>query len=336
MSLGLQPLINAGRHGREMICADGYLCRVHPILAAYIADFPEHHCPHCLVEMDKHGDLKECTWCSMMDTLKTLQHKQRNKQSRKFDAQGLCADLPFTNIFACIFHDHLIQWCLSIMFFMGLLSGMVDNSVLLFQQHMDVTLKAMQDSLKMFHDHKHVLVELEVHHDFNIPKLSLSSANGYNTEYPEHLHIDYAKDAYWASNKCNYVEQMALWLQQQEAILYKSAGKSGLLAERDAVSGLGELGAPGSLMPATAYYEVAKVPPHHQVLVDHIWSEYNAHDFVLALNHFLCAQSGQCQAIQPIELDRFDIYNQLYIETSPIFVLEEGPQHVRALVPNGM
>ncbi|KIK27787.1 hypothetical protein PISMIDRAFT_82098, partial [Pisolithus microcarpus 441] len=100
-----------------------------------IADFPEQclvscnkesHCPHCLVEMDKHGDLKECTWCSMMDTLKTLQHKQRNKQSRKFDAQGLCAvyrpfwkDLPFTNIFACItpnllhqlhkgiFHDHL-------------------------------------------------------------------------------------------------------------------------------------------------------------------------------------------------------------------------------------
>jgi len=42
-------------------------------------------------------------------------------------------------------------------------------------------------------------------------------------KYPERLHIDYAKDAYRASNKHNYVEQMALWLQHQEAIYYKTA-----------------------------------------------------------------------------------------------------------------
>ena len=51
----------------------------------------------------------------------------------------------------------------------------------------------------------------------------LGSADGYNTEYPERLHINYTKDTYRASNKRNYVEQMALWLQCQEAIDQKSA-----------------------------------------------------------------------------------------------------------------
>ncbi|KAI6037280.1 hypothetical protein PISMIDRAFT_12909 [Pisolithus microcarpus 441] len=51
----------------------------------------------------------------------------------------------------------------------------------------------------------------------------LGSTDGYNTEYPERLHIDYAKDAYRVSNKRDYVEQMALWLQWQEAIYHESA-----------------------------------------------------------------------------------------------------------------
>ena len=38
------------------------------------------------------------------------------------------------------------------------------------------------------------------------------SANGYNTKLPERLHIDYAKDAYAATNKKDYIKQMATWL----------------------------------------------------------------------------------------------------------------------------
>ena len=51
----------------------------------------------------------------------------------------------------------------------------------------------------------------------------LSSTDGYNTEYPECLHIDYTKDAYHASNKHDYVKQMALWLRRQEGIYHKTA-----------------------------------------------------------------------------------------------------------------
>ena len=288
-----------------MVCADGCMCQVHPILAAYIADFPkqclvgcnkESHCPHCLVKSENRGDVEECTYRSMVDTLKTLQHRWRNKQSTKFDMEGLCKvyepfwkNLPFTDIFACItpdilhqlhkgiFHDHLLQWCLGIIgekemdahfqamgqypglchfkkgisavsqwtgkehkemerVFVGLLSGASEDKVLLvahslldfiyyaqFQQQTDKTLTAMQDSLNVFHTHKDILVKLGIRDHFNVPKIhslihyvaairALGSTDGYNTEYPEYLHIDYAKDAYCTSNKRDYVEQMALWL----------------------------------------------------------------------------------------------------------------------------
>jgi len=316
MSLLLRPLVNAGRQGKTMVCTDGFVRRVHPILAAYVADFPEQclvgcnkesRCPRCLVQSQNRGDIKECACRSMVDTLKTLRRMRRNKQSKKFDKEGLhpvfdpfWKDLPFTDIFTCItpdilhqlhkgiFHDHLVQWCLGIIgekemdarfqavgqypglrhfkkgisvvsqwtgtehkemerVFVGLLSGAASDNVLVmarslldfiyyarFQQHTDKTLAAMQESLNLFHACKDVLVELGIRDHFNVPKIhslvhyvtsirALGSADGYNTEYPERLHIEYAKDAYRASNKRDYVEQMALWLQHQEAFHHKTA-----------------------------------------------------------------------------------------------------------------
>src|ERR1700676_1013305 len=74
-----------------------------------------------------------------------------------------------------------------------------------------------------------MFVHLNQRDHFNIPKLhsmlhylasikSRGSADGYNSESPERLHIDYAKDAYRATNKRDYVEQMTIWLWQQEAV----------------------------------------------------------------------------------------------------------------------
>ncbi|KIK14334.1 hypothetical protein PISMIDRAFT_117262, partial [Pisolithus microcarpus 441] len=416
MSLLLHPLVDAGRQGREMICADGYLRCVHPILAAYIADFPEQclvacnkesRCLRCLVQSNRRGGLEDCACRSMADTLKTLKRMRKNKRSRKFDAEGLRAvfdpfwkELPFTDIFTCltpdilhqlhkgVFHDHLVQWCLSIVgekeidarfqamtqyrnlrhfkkgissvsqwtgtehkemerVFVGLLAGAVDDCVLIvarslldfiyyaqLQQHTDTTLTAMEESLKTFHSHKDVLVELQVREDFNVPKIhslkhyvssirALGSADGYNTEYPERLHIDYAKDGYRASNKRDYVEQMALWLQCQEAMHYKSAYLAWRKSRADSdLPDASLLQTPGIIFffksgSLKTRYKVAKNPSRRQVSVAHIESDYNAPEFIPALKHFLASNLDRRQVILPCPSDWFDVYNHLYVDTGP-------------------
>ncbi|THU87932.1 hypothetical protein K435DRAFT_576982, partial [Dendrothele bispora CBS 962.96] len=52
----LEPLIEAGRKGVEMTGGNGEVHRVHPILAAYIADYPE----QCLVTLSKYGTCPKC------------------------------------------------------------------------------------------------------------------------------------------------------------------------------------------------------------------------------------------------------------------------------------
>ncbi|KAI6098435.1 hypothetical protein EDD16DRAFT_1697600 [Pisolithus croceorrhizus] len=227
MSLLLCPLVDAGHHRREMICANRHLHGVHPILTVYIADFPEQclvackkesQCPCCLVQSNNHGNLED--W-------------ESHSLHAVFDP--FWKDLPFTDIFACltpdilhqlhkgIFHDHPVQWCMSIVsekeidacfqamtptlcrfkkgislvsqwtgtehkemqrVFVGLLAGAVDDCILVvahalldfiyyaqLQQHTNMNLVAMQESLKMFHNNKHILIELEICEDFNVPKI---------------------------------------------------------------------------------------------------------------------------------------------------------------------
>ena len=65
----------------------------------------------------------------------------------------------------------------------------------------------MNNALHTFHLNRNILVSLGIHNDFNILKLHNSghyfkliqlygTADNFNTEFTEHLHIDLAKDAY--------------------------------------------------------------------------------------------------------------------------------------------
>jgi hypothetical protein len=98
-----------------------------------------------------------------------------------------------------------------------------------FHSHTAETLMGLESALNAFHEHKDIFLALDVRKHFNIPKLHSmmhyvasiklhGSADGYNSEAPERLHIDYAKNAFRASNRKNYTPQMTKWLQRREDV----------------------------------------------------------------------------------------------------------------------
>ncbi|KAH7904610.1 hypothetical protein BJ138DRAFT_1138503 [Hygrophoropsis aurantiaca] len=139
MQLLLEPLVNAGHHGIEMLCADGMIRRIFPILAAYVGDHPEqclvaccaeNRCPKCLVGRDEQDDNKCSDPRRPGEALNILQSQQDGQYPPEFIADGLCAvyspfwaNLPHTDVFACIssnilhqlhqgvFKDHFVKWC---------------------------------------------------------------------------------------------------------------------------------------------------------------------------------------------------------------------------------
>ena len=92
----------------------------------------------------------------------------------------------------------------------------------------------MQEALDLFHANKDIFIDEGIREHFNISKLHslihyidsiilFGSLDGFNSEHPERLHIDYAKKGYRASNKRDYTIQMTRWLQRQEAMDLRTA-----------------------------------------------------------------------------------------------------------------
>lgn len=138
MTLLLAPLVDAGKNGVKMVCADSQIRWMFSILAAYIANFPEQclvacykesHCPHCVVSHDQHSELLDSLLCNLLSTVRTLEKQRNGYAPPAFDSKGLHAvykpfwsSLPHCDIFAGftpdllhqlhkgVFKDHLVQW----------------------------------------------------------------------------------------------------------------------------------------------------------------------------------------------------------------------------------
>ncbi|KAG2031753.1 hypothetical protein BDR03DRAFT_875243 [Suillus americanus] len=141
MAILLQPLIGAGTDSVKMVCADSWVRRVYPILAAYM-DFPEqclvscckeNQCPKCLVAANKHGDGLNSAMRDPESTKEILHRCKIGQHPPEFEANGLhavykpfWADLPHADIFLAftpdllhqlhkgVFKDHLVKWCINI------------------------------------------------------------------------------------------------------------------------------------------------------------------------------------------------------------------------------
>ena len=100
-----------------------------------------------------------------------------------------------------------------------------------YPMHTSDTLDRLDEALQLFHDNKDIFIDLGVRAHFNIPKFHnihhyrsyiemYRTTDNFNTEYTERLHIDFAKDAYRATNFKDVYPQMSCWLERREKIVH--------------------------------------------------------------------------------------------------------------------
>ncbi|KZP05730.1 hypothetical protein FIBSPDRAFT_666170, partial [Athelia psychrophila] len=237
------------------------------------------------------------------------------------------------------------------------------------QSHTTSTLAHLREALDTFHANKSVFIELEARYPehFNIPKIHsmehyfaliwrFGSADGYNTESPERLHIDYAKDAYRASNKKDYAYQMTVWLERQESVDrfqsyldwcrfgYVSTHRTALatyqLSSRPTTKSLSTdldveseddavvvdhlaKGAPAHL------YKIAKAHPPglRSVPAGDIITGHKASRFLAALSTFLRDNGGH---VNPTIFDNFDLWKRIELRLPTI--PEAGSRSLKNIV----
>ena len=162
-----------------------------------------------------------------------------------------------------------------------------------YPSHTDTTLEYLQEAYDKFHANKDIFLELGIRRDFNIPKIHslrhyiqsvklLGTADNFNTEYTERLHIDYTKDAYRASNRKDEYPQMTTWLQRKEKIIrHSNFIKWRLLAENNA----GIHYSRPLPIERHLHINVAAFPNETSVNFTALMAAYRATDFESALYH---------------------------------------------------
>jgi hypothetical protein len=210
-----------------------------------------------------------------------------------------------------------------------------------FRKHSDKTLAEMDKAFDNFHSFKDIFIRLGIREHFNIPKLhalvhyipmirSLGCADGYNTEASERLHIDYAKDAYRASNRKAYTQQMTKWLSRQEAadqfdayLQWRSEQDHHLSLPQTNTSALDDLPATHDGLTSPSHkIRIASKPPLQKVSLQELADKYGAKSFIPALQTYLESRQDY-SGIRPSEIDKFNLYKSFDIRLAPVPVLSE-------------
>ncbi|KAJ7137383.1 hypothetical protein C8R43DRAFT_1072298 [Mycena crocata] len=434
----LEPLKVAGHDGEKMDCADGFVRKVFPILAAYIADYPEqclvactmeNSCPGCSCGPRQRGDTDHYSWRDPTETVRVLAEQAAGDYPIEFvdlrmrPINPFWADFPHCNIFQCMtpdllhelhngaFGDHTVKWATKATaggeneidqrfrtmtphpslrhfkkgismttqwtgnerknmekVFLGVLADATDPGVQSaargmldfihyahFETHCDESLAQLDAAWSAFHDNKQIFITLGIRKHFNISKLhklkhyvdsirSRGTADGFNTEGTERLHIDLAKVGYNASNKKAYTRQMTVWLRRQESVhkfgMYLQWAVPGYLAslnspvdedaedeessasehEPDAddgddegetvtVNGPAAAAAEKHLVPT---FNIAKTPGFPSLTATSIIADFRAPSFLLEIARFLQSKS-LIPRFQPSDSTTFPVYKRFSV-----------------------
>ncbi|KAF8486519.1 hypothetical protein JB92DRAFT_3258522, partial [Gautieria morchelliformis] len=208
-----------------------------------------------------------------------------------------------------------------------------------FASHSTETLRRLQDALDTFHQNKQVFIDHHIRTHFRIPKIhmmehyvalirSKGSADGFNTELSERLHIDCAKEGYRASNKKNYTQQMIKYLTRHEAI---DAFKSFLAWTTDHRTDTSTYSDSDSQMSDdisdnesdraadiaipllsshSTKWQLAKEPPYPHVSLQFLKDKHGAVDIVPALTTYLATKVPGSR-VTPSNYDLVDVYAKI-------------------------
>ncbi|KAG1856080.1 hypothetical protein F4604DRAFT_1883139 [Suillus subluteus] len=237
----LKDDLSTGAEGVEITGGDGCVCLIFPVLACYVADYPEQclvtclkygTCPKCQARTDELAELSQSTVQTQTWTMGIIEEaKSSTNTSSAFKTKCMEAGigggvfLPFWHGFPhCDIHHSITPdngWSS-----LGQIGGKD-------RKHMAHILlgcmigKVPRDALQDFHHHKNILFNLGVREHLDIPKIHsllhyvdfitwFGTTNNYNTEMMEHFHIDFCKEGWHASNHCNEMPQMISWLSRRE------------------------------------------------------------------------------------------------------------------------
>ncbi|KZV89896.1 hypothetical protein EXIGLDRAFT_838215 [Exidia glandulosa HHB12029] len=208
--------------------------------------------------------------------------------------------------------------------------------------HSDETLQFMTDAYDRFHKYKKVFVDHGRREHFKIPKLhSLShyvamirlfgAADGYNTESPERLHIDFCKEAYRASNHRDYIAQMTTWLRRREAMHRFSAyvhwtlahplvvDTNSSTADTDSDTDCSLASFPEQAPSPLPQYALPKRPSFPRQSAAQIVKAHGAAGFVSSVQDFV-KSTISAASYELCDDDTFDVYKRVTIKrTAPPF-----------------
>jgi hypothetical protein len=273
--------------------------------------------------------------------------------------------------------------------FIEMVQALLDFSYLAHSTRMTETeLNEMEEALKTFHRLKKVVVRLEMLESESkfdwIPKLHMighyalsvrefGTPDGYNSETPERLHIEFAKKGWLASNRRDPIPQIIKFVQRREAIKLHRTHLDELYGEKKGQAAGWDWGHGVDMMASgedgnddksdesedendgedarleaseetseIAYprpiQSIALRPTRRKLRGSVLIEDYSASDLTQALKRFLAprARALNEQQVYILPSDHFDVWHKLSLHHLPLPFSPDEPLHrdvIRAQAP---